>query len=65
MEDFFGLPDICLPVAPGPNRLLSAKDWEDQRATFERLYFTDDRDLWEVMGIMEQDYGFPATYVYL
>jgi Clr5-like protein len=65
MGDCFGPPAISLPVAPGPSRPLSAEDWEEQRATFEQLYFREDRELREVMGIMKQDHGFLATYVLL
>jgi hypothetical protein len=51
------------PVIRDSRPPLSAQDWEDQRMTFERLYSAERRSLREVMEILEQGYGFRATYV--
>jgi hypothetical protein len=50
------------PVIRSPRRPLSIRDWEEQRATIERLYSAG--GLHEVMKAMEQDYGFLATYAF-
>jgi hypothetical protein len=64
MEDIVR-PSVPLPFSAAPNarRSLSKQDWNDHRATFERLYSSERKTLKEVMKIMEQDYGFLATSV--
>jgi hypothetical protein len=46
-------------------RDLSAQDWENQRPKIERLYSAEQKKLREVMQIMEKEYGFFATCVFL
>jgi hypothetical protein len=53
------------PKTQNPRRPLSAEDWEEQRATIQRLYSTEDRNLQEVMEVMKREYGFCATYACL
>ena len=53
------------PVTGNAHCPQSAQDWEAQRPLFERLYFTEDKKLEEVMGIMENEHGFYATYILL
>ena len=52
------------PITHNPRRPLSAKDWEEQQATIERLYATENKKLQEVIEIMEKEYRFRATYVH-
>ncbi|OCK98550.1 uncharacterized protein K441DRAFT_543101, partial [Cenococcum geophilum 1.58] len=40
---------------------LSAKDWEEHRATIQRLWSQENKKLREVMAILENDCGFRAT----
>jgi len=61
-------PSSMLPpplVNHNPRRPLSVKDWEKQRAIIQRLYSAENKDLQEVMEIMEQEHGFRATYICL
>ncbi len=41
----------------------SAEDWKTQYDRIRQLYAVEDRTLKQVMQIMEQKYGFKATYV--
>ena len=49
-------------VADG-SRFHTAKEWERQRKTFQRLYVTEDKPLGQVVEEMYQVHGFQATYV--
>jgi hypothetical protein len=51
------------PITYNLHRRLSVKDWEDQRATVQQLYSTENKTLQEVIEIMEKEYGFHATYI--
>jgi hypothetical protein len=43
----------------------STAEWEAQREIFTYYYVTEDKPLWEVKEIMENSYGFRATFVNL
>jgi hypothetical protein len=49
-------------ITHNPRHPPSAKDWEEQRATIQRLWSTEDKSLQEVMAVMEKGCGFRATY---
>jgi hypothetical protein len=49
-------------ITHNPRHPLSAKDWEEQRATIQRLWSTENKNLQEVMAIMGKECGFRATY---
>ena len=50
-------------VSPQPLRPQCSQDWDDRRSVIEQLYWTEDRELPEVMSIMKKTHGFTATYV--
>ena len=49
--------------AADPSTFHTAKEWEGQRKTFQRLYVTEDKSLEKVMEEMYRVHGFHATYV--
>jgi hypothetical protein len=54
---------IIPPNPPSHRRPLSAQDWEEKRAVIQTLYSTEGMSLSQVMEVLEQNYGFRATYV--
>ncbi|CZR50274.1 uncharacterized protein PAC_00146 [Phialocephala subalpina] len=62
MEQFTNSSSMLPPlITRNIRRPLSNEDWEAQRATFQRLYSTEDKTLQEVIEVMEKEYGFRAT----
>jgi hypothetical protein len=48
-------------ITHNPSYPPSAKDWEEQRATIQRLWSAEDKKLKEVMAVMKNECGFRAT----
>src|SRR6266498_3152860 len=61
-EGFVG-PSSMPPPLPITRNSHRPQDWEDRRSTIKQLYTTEGRTLREVRDIMEQKYGFLATYI--
>jgi len=38
------------------------EEWEVQKLTIEKLYVKEEKPLKEVIGLLEQNFGFVATY---
>ncbi|GKT50642.1 uncharacterized protein ColSpa_10823 [Colletotrichum spaethianum] len=52
-----------MPPHVTKKRPSSSKDWDGMRATIEYLYSIEGKKLSELMTIMENEYGFVATWV--
>ena len=62
MEKFV-IPSVGQDVVS--NREHSAQTWENHRERFTQLYSVENRSLGEVITVMQNEYGFTATYVNL
>jgi Clr5 domain len=52
-----------IPYRQKEVRWVTTEEWLAQRTNIKRLYLDQGRTLKEVMGIIENKYGFKATYV--
>jgi hypothetical protein len=43
-------------------RRYTVEEWEVQKLTIEKLYVKEEKPLKEVIGLLEQNFGFVATY---
>jgi hypothetical protein len=71
---FFSLSIFCSAMeqfaipqdfAANQSREHSSLVWENHRERIKQLYSVENKSLDEVIGAMESDYGFIATYVYI
>jgi hypothetical protein len=66
MEQVVNKPSMRPPPMTGNSGYRSStKDWDVQRPIIEHLYSTEDKNLKEVMEIMENEHEFHATYIQL
>jgi hypothetical protein len=55
------IPGITRVAKSVPSRPQRPQDWEAKRTTITQLYWNENKDLPEVMSIMEEQHGFSAT----
>jgi hypothetical protein len=63
MEQIFNKPSMLPPQTGNSSSRPPTTRWEVQRPVIERLYTTEGKKLKEVIQIMENEYGFHATYL--
>lgn len=61
--EMFAIPSTGRDVVS--DRDHSAQTWESHRERIKQLYWDEDKSLDEVIAVMQNTYGFTATYVHL